>query len=285
MVKYIRFSSKWWGGRAVECAGFENLYGRNAIASSNLAPTAMFYIKNRFKNISLIYPKMSFVKKMYLVIVGRINFFVSRLKTLLYLFFGFFPYKTKINGKKILDRSMKKNGAVFISIHSGSYPLAGKIFHDNYSGHKIITPFYKFNKYSIYEIYKKLFKKININLVQLGGAMKEIDPVLTNGGSVCLFLDAALPVKNRVIAQIFDNPVPFSTGALWLSKKYLKPIIPIFVEDKGREIILNVLPEIKIVGKNNDVTMKEIAKSIESMISITIKQWHIADNFLFQDLS
>lgn len=32
----------WWGGRAVECAGFENLYGRNVIASSNLAPTAMF---------------------------------------------------------------------------------------------------------------------------------------------------------------------------------------------------------------------------------------------------
>ncbi len=53
---------KRWGGRAVECAGFENLYGRNAIASSNLAPTALagripfhviitsrsYYFTNRF---------------------------------------------------------------------------------------------------------------------------------------------------------------------------------------------------------------------------------------------
>ena len=244
----------------------------------------MFYFKNRFKNISLIFPKISFIRKVYFVLIGRINFFVSRLKTLLYLFFGFFPYKTRINGKKILDECMRKNGAIFISIHSGSYPLAGKIFHDNYLGHKIITPFYKFNKYSIYEIYKKLFKKININIVQLGGAMKEIDPVLTNGGSVCLFLDAALPVKNSVIAKLFNNPVPLSTGALWLSRKYLKPIIPIYIQDKRQEIILNVLPEIKIAGKNDDLVMKEIALSIENMISITLKQWHIADNFLFQDL-
>lgn len=243
----------------------------------------MFYIKTRFKNISLAYPKMSFAKKIYFVIFGRANFFISRLKTLLYLFFGFFPYQTRINGKETLDECMKKNGAIFISVHSGSYPLAGKIFHDNYPSHKIITPFYKFNKYSAYEIYKKLFKRININIVQLGGAMKEIDPVLANGGSVCLFLDAALPVKNRVNVKIFNNPVPFPTGALWLSKKYSKPIIPIYVQDKGREIILNVLPEIKIVGKNDSLVMKEIALSIEKMISITLKQWHIADNFLFQD--
>lgn len=243
----------------------------------------MFYIKTRFKNISLAYPKMSFAKKIYFVIFGRTNFFVSRLKTLLFLFFGFFPYKTRINGKEALDKYINKSGAIFISVHSGSYPLAGKIFHDNYPSHKIITPFYKFNKYSAYEIYKKLFKRININIVQLGGAMKEIDPVLANGGSVCLFLDAALPVKNRVNVKIFNNPVPFPTGALWLSKKYSKPIIPIYVEDKGQEIVLNVLPEIKIVGKNDSLVMKEIALSIEKMISVTLKQWHIADNFLFQD--
>ncbi|EKE14213.1 MAG: hypothetical protein ACD_12C00630G0002 [uncultured bacterium] len=244
----------------------------------------MFYIKNRFKNISVIYPGMSFIKIMYFVIVGRINFFVSRLKTLLYLFFGFFPYKTKINGKRILDEFMSKNGAVFISVHSGSYPLAGKIFYDNYPGHKIITPFYKFNKYSAYGIYKKLFKKININIVQLGGAMKEIQPVLTSGGSVCLFLDAVLPVKNWVKVKIFNKDISLSTGPLWLSKKFSKPVIPIYVQDKGHEIILNVLPEIKIVGKNNDLIMKEITNSIEKMILLTIKQWHIADNFLFQDL-
>ncbi|MEK7495579.1 MAG: hypothetical protein AAB603_03215 [Patescibacteria group bacterium] len=244
----------------------------------------MFYIKNRFKNISLAYPKMSFTKKMYFVIVGRINFFISRLKTLLFLFFGFFPYKTRVYGKETLDECMRKNGAIFISVHSGSYPMAGKIFHDNYPDHKIITPFYKFNKYSIYETYKKLFKRININIVQLGGAMKEIDPVLTNGGSVCLFLDAALPVKNSVVVKIFKNPIPLSTGALWLSKKYSKPIIPIYVQDKKQEIILNVLPEIKISGKNDDLVMKEIALSIENMISITLRQWHIADNFFFQDL-
>jgi len=244
----------------------------------------VFYIKNRFKNISAIYPKISFINKIYFVLAGRINFFLSRFKTLLYLFFGFFPYQIKIHGKKILDKYLGKNGVIFISVHSGSYPLAGKIFYDNYPNHKIITPFYKFNKYSIYEIYKKLFKRININIVQLGGAMKEIDPVLTNGGSVCLFLDAALPVKNRVVVKVFNNPVPFSTGALWLSKKYLKPIIPIYVQDKGQAIVLNVLPEIKIAGKNDDLVMKEIALSIENMISITLKQWHIADNFLFQDL-
>lgn len=243
----------------------------------------VFYIKNRFKNISLIYPEMSFTKKVYFVIIGRLNFFISRLKTLLYLFFGFFPYKIKINGKEILNKSIN-NGAIFISVHSGSYPLAGKIFHDNYPGHKIITPFYKFNKYSVYGIYKKLFKKININIVQLGGAMKEIDPILANRGSICLFLDAALPVKNRVIVKIFNNFVPLSTGALWLSKKYLKPIIPIYIEDKGAEIVLNVLPEIKITGKNDDSVMKIIASCIENMVSITLKQWHIADNFLFQDL-
>lgn len=244
----------------------------------------MFYIKNRFINISLAYPRMLFTKKVYFVIVGRMNFFVSRLKTLLYLFFGFFPYKTKVNGKTILDKCMKKNSAIFISVHSGSYPLAGKILQDNYPNHRMIIPFYKFNKYSIYEIYKKLFKKININIVQLGGAMKEVDPALKNRGSICLFLDAALPVKNSVVVKMFDNPVPLSTGALWLSKKYSKPIIPIYVEDRGREIVLNILPEIKITGKSDSLVMKEIALNVENMISTTLDQWHIADNFLFQEV-
>jgi lauroyl/myristoyl acyltransferase len=189
-----------------------------------------------------------------------------------------------INGKEQLDKFLNKNGVIFISVHSGSYPLAGKIFYDNYPNHKIIIPFYKFNKYSIYETYKKLFKKININIIQLGGAMKEIDPVLKKGGSVCLFLDAALPVKNRVTANIFNNRVPFSTGALWLSKKYFKPIIPIYVHDNLGGIVLNVLPEIKTTKKSDRLIMKEISLSIEKMISMTLKQWHIADNFLFQDV-
>lgn len=237
---------------------------------------------NRFRNITVVMPNWSFWQKLENTLLSYFCFFQHRFDTLLFLLFNYYPYKTYIFNKKNLDKFLSSKGVVFISIHSGPYPLAGKIFSDNYPKHKLIVPFYWKDTLSIYPFFRKMFPKIGIQIIKLAGAMKEIDPILSLGGSTCLFLDAVLPVKHFMSVNIFNKKVPISTGPLYLAKRYNMPIIPIYTVQKKKTVILKVLNPIKYKNKSDKESMGLIGKTLEKMVLDSLSQWQVVDKFLLR---
>lgn len=235
-----------------------------------------------YKNLDIIKPKWSFLKKVFFSIRSLLSMIFQRIMVLLLLFFNIFIFKVKIYGKETLDKAMS-DGAVFLGVHSGPYPVVGRVFHDLYPDKEVISTFYHKNKISIFPIYKKFFKKLGFTIVALGGAMKQIDPILKGGGSMTLFLDARLPVpeKRTQKVKMFGIDRQLSTGPYYLANKYDLRVVPIYVKREGLTLNIHVLQEIGHKGVDQKVFMNSVASSLEYMIEDTLKSWQTYDEFLF----
>ena len=132
----------------------------------------------------------------------------------------------------------------------------------------------------MFKYFKKNLALYGVELVELGGAMQNIDPILSQGGTTILFLDADLPANHVEEVNLFGRKKLLTTGPLWLAKKYKLPIVPICVrKDKG-SVHVKVFEPIKYKNKNQKVVMDEIALSMEKMINLTLDQWQVYDSFL-----
>lgn len=237
----------------------------------------------RYKSVRVVKPSWSRWQCFVNTCMGLGSFVVHRPASLGLLLFNYFPYRTHIKGKKILDKAIKK-GAVFFSVHSGPYPLAGRVLQQRYPHLNLIAPFFYNKKLSIFPIFQKYFKRLGIQVVALGGAMKHIRPVLESGGSACLFIDAHLPVKRKIAVPMFGKKIPVSTGPLWLARTFRKPLIPIYITHQNGCITAHVLSPIPYQNRTDKFVMKQIGNTLTFMIEETLDEWQIADEFLFHQL-
>ncbi len=237
----------------------------------------------RYKSTGVVKPNWSRWQRVINTIRGLGSFVVHRPASLALLLFNYFPYRTQIKGKKLLDSAIKQ-GAVFFSVHSGPYPLAGKVLQQRYPRLNLIAPFFYNKKLSIFPIFQKYFKRLGIQVVALGGAMRHIRPVLENGGSACLFIDAHLPVKRKIAVSMFGKKIPISTGPLWLARTFHKPLVPIYVTHHQGCITAHVLPAITYHHKTDDYVMRQVGNTLAFMIEETLDEWQIADEFMFHQL-
>lgn len=238
---------------------------------------------NLYRNIGVVRPEWTAWQKLKTATSGFLCFFHHRYDTFLYLLNGHYPYATKVHGKKILDRHYTNGGAIFFSIHSGPYPLVAEILRKRHSGEQLVVPFYRENTISTYPLFRRIMSRIGISVIALGGAMQKIDPVLSNGGSACLFLDAVLPLRHTSNLKLFEKEVPVSTGAMWLAKKFQKPIIPVYSRKTNGTVELVVLKPIEFNKRPDDEVMNDIGSALETMISDNISQWHVMDRFLLRN--
>ena len=230
-----------------------------------------------YKNHRIANPDWRRIKTAYYTYLSFKSLVRQRYDSLLFLKYGKFKYKVNIINKKYLDKAFKNGGVVFISIHADSYPLAIKIFRDFYKNKKIIVPFYQQYKVSAYKYLKKKFSKHGVHLIRLGGAMKEVDPILSKGGSIVLFLDAALPVNHSVKVNMFGNEVKMSTGPHFLAEKYGLTIVPFCIDRKGKNMNFRLFKPINHKGKNKEKVTQETADIIEKMILMNFKRWQLFD--------
>jgi len=237
-----------------------------------------------YQNHRIVNPDWSKTKTAYYTYLSVKSFLKQRYDTLLLLRFGKFKYKSNIVNKKYLDKALKKGGVVFVSIHADSYPLAGKVYGDFYKTRKIIVPFYHHNKVSVYKYFKEKFAPHGIDIVRLGGAMKEVDPILKSGGSIVLFMDVEIPVNRSVKVKLFGNDMNLSTGPHYLAEKYGLTIIPFCVITKGKEMNLRLFTPIEHKGKSKEEVAQEIADALQKMILISLKKWHVFDRVLQNSL-
>ena len=77
--------------------------------------------------------------------------------------------------------------------------------------------------------------------------MSEVDPILSKGGSIVLFLDAELPVNHAVKVKMFGKDANLSTGPHYLAEKYGLTIVPFCVDRKGKEMRLRLEKKIFLV--------------------------------------
>lgn len=208
------------------------------------------------------------------------SFVRQRYDSFLFLKYGKFKYKSNIINKKYLDRAFKNGGVVFISIHADSYPLAGKIYGDFYKSKKLIIPFYHHNKVSVYKYFKKKFAPYGIEIVRLGGAMAEVDPILSNGSSIVLFLDVEIPVNHAVKVKMFGKDMNLSTGPHFLAEKYGLTILPFCIDRKGKDMSLRLFKPIDHKGKSKEEVAQEVADILQKMIRMNLKRWHVFDRVL-----
>jgi len=234
-----------------------------------------------YQNLTIVKPHWSVLKKTIFAINSILSMIFQRIVTMAYLLFGIFPFKVKVNNQEILDKAVK-NGAVFLGVHSGSYPLLGKVIHDLYPEKEVVVTFYHKNKVSFFPIFKKLFKKLGFTIVALGGAMKTIDPILKAGGSMTLFLDARLPVpEDRTVkVKMFGIDRQLSTGPYFLANKYDLEVVPIYVKRTGLTLNVMVLPVIKHQQVDQQTFMNNVAQAVEVMVNDTLKSWQTYDTFL-----
>jgi len=207
-------------------------------------------------------------------------FAAHRWYSLLLGVFNAFPFRVVIHGEKSLLADIRK-GSVFISIHSGPYPLAVKAIEKVLApGQEMVVPFYVASAKLFFRVFERWFVRFRVRVVPLGGAMTEIHKALSTNGSACLFLDANLPVKRVHMASMFHRLVPLSTGPVYLARVYNKSIVPLYVKWIGKEIHVYRLPPISYRDKSDDLVMKQIAHTIESMIRKMIFQWQPVQRYL-----
>lgn len=242
----------------------------------------MWHLKNFIANLNVVRPELSRTRKYNYCYSSFLSFFQHRLDTFRLLFRGNFNYEVSIQGKEILDEIYKQSGAIFITVHSGPYPLIGKIFYDQYSDRKLAVPF-NHGRITLFHFLKRRFSPLGIELVALGGAMKIIEPVLSSGGSAMLFLDSALPVKHVEKVTIFGKKRVLTTGPLWLAKKYNLPIVPICTRKDKNTIRVNVFKPIEYLGESQKDVMDNITLVMENMINLTLDQWQVYDGFLHKN--
>lgn len=241
----------------------------------------MPFINNYFRILDIVRPNWPAIRKSYYCYLSLVSFFQHRFDTFKLLITGSFDYDVSFDGKEILDEVFSKTGAIFISIHSGPYTLAVKTFHDNFSSkRKIAVPFKHNYRVSVFKYFKKKLAPYGVELVALGGAMQKIDPILSQGGSTILFLDADLPANHVEEVNLFGRKKLLTTGPLWLARKYRLPIVPICVRKDKDSVHVKVFEPIKYKNKNQKEVMDEIAFSIEKMINLTLDQWQVYDRFL-----
>ena len=245
--------------------------------------TLIKQIYYRYKSAGIVRPTWSRWKKLVNTVRGLSSFVAHRPASLGLLLFNYFPYRTHIEGKKVLDHAIKQ-GAVFFSVHSGPYPLAGRVLQERYPRLNLIAPFFYSKKLSIFPIFQAFFKRLGIQVVALGGAMQYIRPVMESGGSACLFIDAHLPVKRKVAVPMFGKKIPISTGPLWLARTFHKPLVPIYVTHHKGCITAHVLSPIEYQHRTDEYVMKQIGKKLAFMIEETLDEWQIADEFMFHQL-
>jgi len=237
----------------------------------------------RYMSMGLVRPTWVPGKRVLHVIEAVWKFGIYRIQTLLFLLFGWMPYKKTIwYGKPVLDRALAKGGAVLITVHSGPYPLGGKAFFDAYPDTPLVAPFFWRSKISSFQLFRRLFRKLGITIVALGGAMKQIGPIIEKGGAVLLCMDAALPVKRTAPVTMFGKSgIRLTTGPLWIAKTYGVPIIPMYVREEVGQLQMHILKPIPVTGKPDMEVMDSIAGAVESMIEKTLDQWQTMDEFFY----
>jgi len=235
-----------------------------------------------YKNFRVVKPHWSKFRVSYYCILSFYAFAKQRFDSILFLTSGKVRHKTGVINKEIVEEIYKKKGAIFISIHAGSYPVLGKIYNDHFSDRKLIVPFYNHNRLSIFDFFRNRFKKYGIEVVSLGGSMKDIRPVLLRGGSVVLFLDAELPVRHTEKVTMFNKRIELSTGALWLARKYDLAIIPVVINKKNGRLNAHFYEQIEYKNKGDAPVMQEIANKLEKMVLKNLKTWHVYDQFLLR---
>ena len=208
----------------------------------------------RYQTLKLIKPNWTVWQKTVNVFEAYLSFFSQRWDILKLQLFKQFTYQVKFQGKNHLTKYLA-NGAIFVTVHSSTYPLIGKILNDHYPKIKLTVPFYFHRWFSIFPLFKSVFAKLNITIVPLGGAMKFIGPALEQGESVCLFLDAELPIKHLENVKMFGKIIPISSGPAYLATRYQKPIIPIYLIKKSAVITVKVLQPILIVKGSNKASL------------------------------
>ena len=229
-----------------------------------------------YKNYRVVKPGWPRRKTAYYCLLTIKTLARERRDSIYFLLTGRSFYKTKIVNKGILDNIYNKGGAVIISTHSSSYPLLAMIHGKFYKDKKLAIP----HKARFFGHLKRKFSSMGIEVVRLGGAMKEIDKVLKNKGSVLLYIDTEMPEKYSQEVDMFGKSIHLSTSPLWISKKYGIPIVPMFVKKEGNYLKLVVYESIQHKNLTKVQAMQKIANTIEMMILDSLKVWNMYDRFL-----
>jgi len=237
------------------------------------------FFDQHYESLAIIHPELLWYQKTVLTVRACLSMVFQRFVAMGLILFDFFPFKVKFDNKKLLDQAIKE-GAVFVTVHSGPYPVLGKVISRYYADKQLAVTFYHVNKISFFPIFRHFFKRLGVSIIPLGGAMKEADPILSNGGSMVLFLDAKLPINRTETVSLFGKERQLSTGPYFLAKRYGLKVVPVYVRRQGLTLHVQALPEIPYHQQSQRRFMQRVALSLEQMIAVTLPSWQVFDRFL-----
>ncbi|HCR81475.1 MAG: hypothetical protein UY13_C0002G0167 [Candidatus Pacebacteria bacterium GW2011_GWB1_47_8] len=239
----------------------------------------LHYFTHHYDSLAIILPKSYWYRRALLTVRSWVSVIFQRLVVCALLFFDFFPFKVEFENKKLVDAAIRQ-GAVLLTVHSGPYPVFSKVFERFYPDKELAVTFYHARKVSFFPLFRRFFRRMGVTVIALGGAMREIDPVLTNGGSMVLFLDAKLPISRTERVWLFGKERQLSTGPYFLAKKYGLKVLPLYVSRKGLTLSIHTLPAIPHARQTQQRFMQQVAMAVEQMIINTLPSWQAFDRFL-----
>ncbi|HEX9804966.1 MAG TPA: hypothetical protein VGA67_04745 [Candidatus Dojkabacteria bacterium] len=232
------------------------------------------------KNLRIVYPKFdrlmieSFAKSA-LVSYIRNNFYSYK-----YIFSKPSRLGFKINEKGLKENlsKYKKNPIIIIVPHFDLHLITAKALASK-TKKKIIIPLRglmtNLSKEKRDAIYEEISSE-NLNFIELGGALEEIENVLKKKGIAVLAVDVDLNPKYFEEVTFFGKEFKASSGPVWLAKKFHAHILTGFALQEDSKSIRVVIED---TFENSKPTSQKIFDKLEEYIRAHPGHWNIPENF------
>ncbi len=182
--------------------------------------------------------------------------------------------RTRVNNLQIIEGALQKNrGVIIFSAHFGNWEWIPLILHTRLGKdiHSIARPM---DNVLIEKKVKKFREAMGSRIIYKRGSLRTILQRLSANEIVYLLIDQNTVTREGVFVDFFAKKAATITTVSQLYLKKNIPVVPVFLHYEGREIILDVLPEIDYpAASQNPAALTELTQQLTWLIEAQIKKF------------
>ncbi len=182
--------------------------------------------------------------------------------------------RSRVNNLQVIVRALQKNrGLILFSAHFGNWEWIPLILHTRLGKdiHSIARPM---DNALIENKVREFREAMGSRIIYKQGSLRTILKRLAGNEIVYLLIDQNTVPREGVFVDFFAQK---ATAITTVSQLYLKkniPVVPVFLHYEGREIVLDVLPEIEYpAARQAPAALTELTQQLTWLIEAQIKKF------------
>lgn len=186
--------------------------------------------------------------------------------------------RTRVEHIERLTQALaRKRGVIIFSAHFGNWEWVPLILRDRLGRevHSVARPM---DNPLIEKRVRQFREAMGSRIIYKQGSLRTILQLLAGNEIVCMIIDQNTVSREGVFVDFFARKAAAVTTAAQLYLKRGIPLVPVFLHYEGREIVLDILPEVDFPGKDEDpaalsALTQRLAALIEEQIRRFPEQW------------